>query len=105
MLKFSIIVITISRYICVSNVRLGGVYVSFKHKERAFVVMVDVLIIKHDWMGNNESRLKFCGLTKVTYYGCDKHFSDAFIVYYYIRSLLFRYLMIAVHTEKSFKAL
>ena len=43
MLKFSIIVITISRYICVSNVRLGGVYVSFKHKERAFVVMVDVI--------------------------------------------------------------
>ena len=43
MLKFSIIVITISRYICVSNVRLDGVYVSFKHKERAFVVMVDVI--------------------------------------------------------------
>ena len=37
---FTVIIIIISRYICVSNVRLGGVYVNLKHKETALIIVI-----------------------------------------------------------------
>ena len=85
-LKFIIIVIPISRYICVSNVRLGGVYVSFKHKEWALVVLADVINNKTRLHGKIYIPTEVWGHTEVTNY--------------HIRSLLFLCLRTTFYTEK-----
>ena len=49
----TMIVIIISRYICISNVRLGGVYVSWKHRE-----IILIIIILEKFFTEEETRSK-----------------------------------------------